>query len=142
MEFRKATQEDLAFVRLNPFEEAIKGYPYMQIPDENCFVGIFESAIVGIGGLVKHWDGRATLWLMLTSECKKHGFYGVIAIEAIRGKMNELIEKNGIWRAEAAIRTDFPQAKKMIEYFGFKQGCLARKYFPDKSDAYLYSRVI
>lgn len=142
MIFRQATQEDLAFVRENPFEGAIKDYPYMDMPDENCYTAIFESEIVAVGGLVMRWEGVGLLWLMLTDKCKKNGVYGIIALDAIRRKMNELIKENNLWRAEATVRTDFPQAIKMTEYFGFKREGLMKWYCPDKGSAYLYARYI
>lgn len=142
MEFRQATQEDMALVRLDPFEGSIKDYPYMEIPDDNCYTGIFESEIVGVGGLVMKWEGVGLLWLMLTNRCRKNDVFGLIALRAIKGKMDELIENNHLWRAEATVRTDFPQAIKMIEFFGFEREGLMRKYCPDKADAYLYSRII
>ena len=121
MEFRPATQEDMNYVRQNPFEGAVKGYPYMDIPDENCYTAIFEGKIVGVGGLVIKWDGVGLLWLMLTKDCRKNGVFGVIALNAIRDKIKELIERNNLWRAEATIREDFPRAIMMIEHFGFMQ---------------------
>lgn len=142
MEFRKTTQDDLDYVRSNPFEGAIKNYPYMEVPNEHCFTAIFQGAIVGVGGLVIHWEGVTEVWLTLTADCKKDGFFGVTALFAIQDKMNELLEANNIWRAQATVRTDFPQAVKMIESFGFKRESLMECYCPDKSDAYRYVRII
>ena len=142
MIFRKATQEDMAFVRQNPFEGAVKNYPYMEIPDENTYTVIYESAIVAVGGLWVRWEGVGLLWLMLTADCKKYGIHGLLALEAIKEKMEYLIEKNNLWRAEAAIRTDFLQAIKMIEFLGFEREGLMRQYYPDKSDSYLYARIL
>lgn len=142
MIFRKATQEDMAFVRQNPFEGAVKNYPYMEIPDEDCYTVIYESAIVAVGGLQVKWEGVGLLWLILTADSKKRGFHGLFALEAIKEKMDYLIEKNDLWRAEAYVRTDFPQAIKMIEFFGFEREGLMRKQCPDKTDAYLYAKVL
>ncbi len=142
MEFRPTTQEDMAFVRQDPFEGAVKSYPYMEIPDDNCYTVIFESEIVAVGGCQVKWEGVGLLWLILTERCRKNDVFGIIALEAIKEKTEELIEKNKLWRAEAAVRTDFPQAVKMIEFFGFKREGLMEKYYPDKGDAYLYAKVI
>jgi len=142
MEFRKATQEDLAYVRQNPYEGAIKNYPYMEVPDENTYCVIYDSAIVAVGGVQVPWEGRGQFWLILTAECKKFGIHGLRALYAIREKIEELVEKNGLWRAEAAIRTDFPRAIAMIEALGFKRQCLAKQYWPDKTDAYLYYKAV
>jgi len=141
MEFRAATQEDLAFVRQNPFEGAVKNYPYMQVPNENTYTVIYESEIVAVGGLQIKWKGCGALWLIMTDDCKKYGIHALRALNAIETKMNELIQTNNLWRAEAAVRPDFPKAIQMIEYFGFVREGLMKMYFPDKSDAYLYAKV-
>ena len=142
MEFRKATQEDLAYVRQNPYEGAIKNYPHMEVPDENTYCVIYDSAIVAVGGLQVRWEGVGLLWLMLTAECKKDGIHGYRALYAIQEKMEHLIEKNNLHRAEAYVRDDFPQAIKMIEAFGFKRECLMAQQCPDKGNAFLYSRIM
>ncbi len=142
MEFRIPTQEDLAFVRQNPFEEATKNYPYMEIVDDNCFTALYESQIVAVGGCQIRWEGVGLFWLFLTADCKKHDFFGVIALDAIKKKVDELIERNKLFRAEAYIRPDFPEAIKMIEFLGFNWEGNMEKFFPDKHDAFLYARII
>ncbi len=139
--FRKCTQEDMAFVRVNPFEIAIKGYHFMEAPEDNTFTAIYESSIVGIGGLVVMWKGVGMVWLMLTAQCEKQGVHGLIAIEAIQEKMEELLKDNNIRRVECVVRTDFPQAKKMIEHFGFRQVGLMEQYCPDLGDVWMYERI-
>ena len=142
MEFRQATQEDLAYVRQNPFEEAVKGYPYMECPDENTYAVIYESSLVAVGGLYVRWEGVGLLWLMLTADCKKEGLDGIRALHAIKDKMEYLIEKNNLWRAEAIVRVGFEKAIKMIEFLGFKYESTLEKYMPDKTDGYLYTRIL
>lgn len=141
MEFRPATQEDLDYVRANPFEGAVKDYPYMEVPNEYTYTAIFRDEIVGVGGLVIHWPGVAEVWLILTDDCRKDDIHGLVALGAIRDKMEELIESNNINRAQATTRVDFPVAIKMIESFGFKRESLMECYCPDKSDAFRYVRI-
>ncbi len=142
MEFRKATQEDLDYVRENPFEGAVKDYPYSEVPDDNCFTAIFEGSIVAVYWLQALWEGVGWVGLIMTNDCKKKGVFGIIAIHTIRDKLEELLKNNNIWRAQAAIRTGFTEAIKMIEFLGFKNETPdgMKDYFPDKSDAYLYSK--
>ena len=141
MIFKQATQEDMDFVKANPFEGAVKNYPYMEVPDENTITTIYEGHIVAVGGLVVHWEGVGLLWLMLTADSKKWGFHGVLALSAIKEHVDYLIKKNNLWRAQATIRTDFPEAIKMIEFLGFERDCRMKQYNPDKTDSYLYSRT-
>ena len=142
MKFRKSTQEDLDYVRQNPFESAVKNYPYMAIPDDNCYTAIFGGEIVGLGGLVMRWEGVGLMWLMLTDMCLKNGLHGIVALRTIKDKVEELIVLNHLWRVEANVRVDFQVAIKMVEFLGFKRDCKMEKFFPDKTDAYLYSRII
>ncbi len=141
MEFRKATQADLDYVKLNPFEGAVKNYPYMEVPDENTYAVIYDSAIVAVGGLCVRWEGVGLLWLMLTADCKKDGIHGYRALYAIKEKMEYLIETNKLHRAEAYVRDDFPQAIKMIEAFGFRREGLMAQQCPDRGNAFLYARL-
>lgn len=142
MEFRQATQEDLAFVRQNPFEDAVKCYPYMQCPDENTYAVVYEGSLVAVGGLYVRWEGVGLLWLMLTADSKKDGLHGLRALNAIKEKTEYLISKNNLWRAEAIIRVGFDKAIEMIEFLGFKREATLEKYMPDKTDGYLYKRII
>lgn len=141
MDFRPATQEDLAYVRQNPFEGAVKNYPYMEVPDENTYAVVYESALVAVGGVQVLWEGRGMFWLILTADCKKEGIHGLRAVYAIKEKIQELVDTNNLHRAEAAIRTDFSRAIAMIVALGFSREGTMRQYWPDKADAYLYSRV-
>ena len=142
MNFRPATQKDLDYVKANPFEGAVKDYPYMEVPDENTYAVVYEGALVAVGGVQVLWAGRGMFWLILTADCKKDGIHGLRAVYAIREKIEELAEKNNLHRAEAAIRTDFSRAIAMIEALGFEREGLMRQYWPDKADAYLYSKVL
>ena len=142
MEFKKTTQEDLAFVRQNPFEGAVKGYPDMKVSDENTYTVIYENQIVAVGGMQLEWEGVGLFWLMLTADCKKYGLHGLFALDAIREKTEYLIKENNLWRAYAVVRADFPQAIKMMEFLGFKRESIMQKYMPDKTDGHLYVRII
>ena len=141
MQFRKSTQEDMAYVRANPFEVAVKGYHDMTVPDDNTFTAIFESEIVGMGGIVIRWPGYCLCWLMLTSDCKKRGVYGIAALGAIHEKLNDLLDENNIIRAECAVRPEFGAAIKMVEYMGFEREGLMRHQMPDGGDGILYARI-
>ncbi len=142
MNFRAATQEDLDYVRDNPFEGAVKNTLYSEVPDSNTYAVVYEGSLVAVGGVQVFWPGRGSFWLILTADCKKEGIHGLRALYAIREKIEELSKANNLHRAEAAIRTDFSRAIAMIEALGFKREALMRHYWPDKRDAFLYARIL
>lgn len=141
MEFRKTTEEDMAFVRTNPFEVAVKDYHQTHTPTENAYTAIFESEIVAVFGIAIRWPGYCLCWLMLTESCRKRGLYGLIALDSIQKKFEELLEENNILRAEANIRPDFDVAIKMVEFLGFKREGLMKCQLPDGGDAFLYAKI-
>jgi RimJ/RimL family protein N-acetyltransferase len=141
MEFRNPTQADFDYVAANAYEGAVKNYPYQQVPDGNCYAIEFDGLLVGVGGMVLHWEGMAEFWLILTDQCRKDGVYGILALSAIKEKVEYLIESNNIIRAQATVRTDFPEAVKMIEYLGFKNEGLMKHYAPDGHDVIRYARL-
>lgn len=131
---------DLDYVRKNPLEGAVKKYPEM-IPTPPAFTAEFEGKIVGIGGMLVYWEGKGMMWLMLTAECKRENIFGIMAFEAIRKKVDELIKKHKMKRVECNVRVDFPKARKMVEALGFKLEGLMKYYCPDDCDAWLYARI-
>lgn len=142
MEFRPATQEDLDYVKSCPFEQPVKNYPYLECPDDNTITAIFQGKIAAVAGVIILWEGVGLFWIILTENCKKEGCFGILAVSAIRDKFNELIEKNNLWRAQATVRTDFAVAVKMIKFLGFECEGIMKKYLPDKSDAFIFGKII
>ena len=131
---------DLEYVRENPLEGAVKNYPKM-IPTPPAFTAIFEDKIVGVGGAIVLWDGVGEFWLMLTADCKRDGVFGIMAFQAIKDKVDDIIEKHKLRRAQCTVRVDFPKARKMVEAIGFKLEGLMKKYCPDGCDVWLYARI-
>lgn len=140
IEIRELQEGDLEYVRENPLEGAVKNYPKMT-PTPPAFTILFEDKIVGVGGVSIAWQGVGEFWLMLTADCKREGIYGIIAFEAIKNKVDELIEEHKLRRSQCTVRVDLPKARKMVEALGFKLEGLMKKYCPDGCDVWLYSRI-
>ncbi len=140
IEIRDIQKGDIEYIRQNPLEEAVKSYPVLPTPDSNSFTGLWNGDRVGVGGVVILWEGVGELWLILSKDFK--GLGKVAALVAIQDKIEEIIKENNLRRIQAAVRTDFPQAVKMIEYFGFEREGLLKQYCPDKGDVYVYARII
>ncbi len=142
LEIRPIQDGDMAYIRENPFEEVVKVYPELHPTPETSFTCVFDDEIVAVGGLrLFPWPGGGEVWLMLTKQSRKHNIFGLIALDAIQNKMNSLIKENKLWRAQAGVRDDFPEAIKMIEAFGFTHEGTQRQYTPDRCDMRMYGKL-
>jgi len=138
--FRIATQEDIDFVRENPYEPAVKGYPDMDIPTSNAFTAVLDGEVLGVFGMQLRWKGVGVLWLICADNFRKCGVR--YALKTVSTNIDYLTKENNAFRVEAYVRTDFPKAIKMMEYLGFKREGLMKQFCPDKGDSYLYAKVI
>jgi len=135
---RKATQEDMDFIRLNPLEEAVKQYPICPI-DDLTTVSLYNGVPFAIGGLRPVWKGVAEAWVIMTKEVLK---FKVEALWKVREEMDRMIAESDYKRIMAIVRVDLPQAIKMIEFMGFENETPngMKSFFSDGCDAYMYSR--
>jgi len=140
MIIRDLQDGDIEYVRENPLEGAVKNYPKMT-PTPPAFTVIFEDKIVGVGGMIILWDYVGEMWLMLTADCKREGIFGIIAFQAIKDKVDELIRVHKMRRVQCTVRVDFPKAQSMVEALGFEFEGLMRAYTPDNCSVYLYARI-
>ena len=141
IEIRQLQDGDIEYVRANPLEEAVKGYPDLPIDYRNSYTALWNRKIVGVGGISIMWSGVGELWLILSKDSKRDGMNGVIALDAIGKKVNEIIRENKIVRAQATVRIDFPKGIQMLEALGFEREGLLRRYTPDGCSVYRYSRI-
>lgn len=141
IEIRQLKQEDLKYVRENPLESAVKGYPAMSIDYRTSYTALWDDIIVGVGGAAILWKGVWEFWLILAGDSKLDGLHGIVAFDAIKEKVDEIIEDNKIVRAQATARLDFPKGIKMLEALGFEREGLLRRYAPDGASVYRYARI-
>lgn len=134
---RNATQEDLDYLKQNPIEGAVKNYPKLELGGI-AKTGIVDGEIVGIGGVVIYWKGVAEGWIILSGKVKEFKVETIMCIDRI---MEQMILDNGLRRLQVTVRTDFPQAKKLVEALGFECEGLMKKYSPDGTDVWMYALV-
>lgn len=142
IEIRQLKDGDIDYVKSNPLEDAVKSYPNMQVDVQTSYTALWDGKIVGVGGASMMWKGVYEFWLILTKDSNLNGAHGIIAFDAIRKKIDEIIEDNDIKRAQATARLDFPKAIKMLEALGFQREGLLRRYTPDGASVYRYSRIL
>ena len=140
IETREYQDGDMEYVRLNPFQDEVKAYPEMIVP-ENSYTCVYNGEIVAVGGIRVFREGFGEAWVILTKQSRKDGIFGLIACRAIENKLNELIDGLKMCRVEANVRADFGKAIRFTEAIGFKRDCERKNFFPGGVSAILYSKV-
>ena len=138
-EIRKLQEGDIEYVRKNPLEEAVKRYPDLPTPEENCYTGLVDGKIMGVGGVIVLWEGVGEAWLILSKDILEMKIATYLCIKEM---VERMISECNLRRIQAVIRTDYPQAIKMIEALGFKREGLLEEYLPDKCNAFMYAKLI
>ena len=109
--------------------------------DEVGFAWTFkkDSKPVGCGGFIDIGQGVGVVWVMATDEIRGHGLR---LCRFAKMAVGIAFEEMGWHRIQAAVRCDRPEYQQWAELMGFQQEGRLRKAAPDKSDLYLYARVI
>jgi RimJ/RimL family protein N-acetyltransferase len=96
---------------------------------------------VAVGGIKIFFPGVGESWIILTKQSKKTGVYGMIACNAIKKKLDELIVELKMRRVEANVRANFDKAIRFTQALGFKFDGERKNWFPGGISSMLYSKV-
>ena len=80
---------DFEYVKQNCVQKEVKDYPDPVIP-ANTYACIFDGDIVAVGGVNLFLPGVGEAWIMMTKQARKDGIFGMIACNAIKGKLDSL----------------------------------------------------
>ena len=141
IEIRQLQDGDMEYVKANPLEGAVKDYPDMPIDPKTSYTALWDGKIVGVGGAAMLWESNWEFWLILSKDSNRAGAHGLVAFDAIRKKIDEIIEDNNIVRAQATARLDNPKAIDMLIWLGFENEGRLRKYTPDRCDVFRFARI-
>lgn len=102
----------------------------------NTWTGIVDGEVVACAGVIQLWSGRAHLWAYLSEDAGKH-------MRAITRAVLRKLDEMPFVRYEAEIAQQFPAAHRWVRMMGFRCETQApmRKFFPDGSSGFLYSKV-
>ncbi len=98
-----------------------------------------DNKPVGCGGFVDIGQGIGLAWVMATDEVRGNGLK---VCRFTRMAIKIAFEEMGWHRIQAAVRCDRPEYQQWAELMGFQREGRLRKAAPDKTDLYLYARVI
>lgn len=93
-----------------------------------AFTAIEDGKILGCGGAMIYWPGRAEMWLLLGDAFYGKKFSGV---KLVYGFLFTLMANHGLTRVEANVVADDGRARRFVEWIGFKEEGTMPKYLMD-----------
>lgn len=94
---------------------------------------------IACGGFVDIGHGIAMVWVIASDEVRGHGR---MLCRFARQAIDIVTEDLGWHRIQAVVRCDRPEYERWARLMGFEREGRLRKAAPDKSDLYLYARVL
>lgn len=130
--------EDLGKIEIRPEQEYVAEWMLHDDPvlHELRDVGLLKTIedgdrVVAILGACPEWDGRATLWALISV----HATYEITPIAI------GLLEELPFFRVEATVDVGFKQGIKWLVHMGFQVEGYLRKYRPDGKDMIMMAKV-
>jgi hypothetical protein len=101
---------------------------------EGAYAAVDDDGVWCVGGIVDMCEGRAIAWTLLNrSNAAKLPF--------VHRVVKGVVESSHFRRIELVADIRFPRADEWALRLGFSFEGILRSYFPDGSQAHLYSRV-
>jgi len=134
---RPSVQSDIDYVSANPIEEAVKRYPSLDLSGY-ARTAIVNDSIIGVGGVVIYWQGMGEVWIILHKDALT---YKTALVLCMNNALEELVDIHKLKRVEATVREDFPKARELVEFLGFKRDGFKECYYPDGGNAICYGKL-
>jgi hypothetical protein len=101
-----------------------------------------DGQIILVGGINWYWEGVGESWCILHARSQKCRFTKCrfTTYKALKKMHTILLNRSKPFhRIQATVRTNWPEAIKMVEKLGYKREGLLKKYCPDGADVYMYA---
>jgi len=133
--FRQATQSDIEYMAENSINKAVDR-KQLDVID---YVYTLEDKIpLLVGGFRMITPTTAWCWIDVSKDGRKRI---VKSYRVIKEWIDKFAKNHEIKRLQAFIRTDYPEAIRLIEHLGFEKESTMKDFFGDSS-AYMYVRLI
>ena len=138
LKIKKFEKEDLNMIETNfHFPESSKA-AMMKETCLSAYTALLESKVFMIGGVYGLWQNVGEAWFIMSSHAYKMPFaaakYSSLLLDHVQ-------EDNKLQRIQASVHADDSQAVRYVEWLGFENEGLMKRYGPDGSDYYRFARV-
>lgn len=132
--------DDLLAIDLQPWQrqpEFDLTADYGEWLKENSYCAyaiVNDGKIIGAGGAIEIWPGRAEVWLLLDKAA------GVV-MSSVHKITTRFLDSLPHSRVETGCEIEWPEAHRWLRMLGFTHERMARKYMPSGRDIDIYVRI-
>lgn len=135
---------DVSTIELRPRDEDRTIYRdidrFMEIANKSdAFTMLWDDDVLAIGGVLIYQSGFGEAWIVCDKKIIEHS---MVALRAIKNMVDGLIAEHKLHRLQATVKIDWFRAQRFLSFLGFEWEGTLRKYGPDQSDYFMYSRVM
>ncbi len=99
-----------------------------------------DGKCIGAWGLIPLWEGNSRAWALFSERILSK--YPGAMIRRLKKDLDQYESAHPeLNRIEATVSADHIKGHKFIQWLGFDEEGLMRRYAADGSDAYLYARI-
>lgn len=99
-----------------------------------AWTGEHDEQVIACGGLLPHWPGRATAWMLISAGAGPH-------FRAIHAHVRRLLVRSPYTRIEAHVDVGFAPGVRWMKMLGFELEAYKRAYRPDGADMLEFVRI-
>ncbi len=99
--------------------------------EDMAFTGIDNGYLVAAAGIFPLWNGVGEAWFLGASRV---GEYQFRIGKLVRQGMQEIAQKQGLWRVQAAMRSDWPELARWAKFLGMEHEGTMRQDGANKLD--------
>ena len=103
-----------------------------------AYTGLMNNGIFAIGGVYQLWQGVAEAFFIMSAKAYDKPF---TAAKYSRAMLDHIQEENQFNRLQASVNCNDEEAVRFINWLGFENEGIMKKYGLDGSDYYRYART-
>lgn len=131
---------DLLLIDLQPWQvqpEFTIDESYGKWLEENSYCAysiVHDEKVIGAGGAIEIWPGRAEVWLLLDKSSGK-------VMSGVHRIVTRFLKALPHHRVETGCEVEWPEAHRWLKMLRFEHERTARKYMPSGRDIDIYVRI-